>query len=271
MIRRSVALRSMAWRPMACLGLVAALLLSGCASDDWEGRYNELHTDMFDMAAERDGARQDLVEAYAEQERLQAQKAQAERALAEEQLATEEATQRALAYAEQLERMKSQPAQLPETPSRVVMEDVLERFRTRNIDASINVDGDFEIRIPADVTFRSGEADLTKAGKAAIRRIAPELTGEFAEYDIRVEGHTDNEPLVRTRKKWGDNRGLGSARANAVTRYLESEFRIASARIKSQSLGSTAPLAPNTSKANKAKNRRVAIVVVMPRDAAMGK
>ena len=261
----------MAWRPIACLGLLAALLLSGCASDDWEGRYNELHTDMFDMAAERDGARQDLVEAYAEQERLQAQKAQAERALAEEQLATEEATQRALAYAAELEKAKTAPAPLPETPSRVVMQDAVDRFKTIGVDASINADGDVEIRIPADVTFRSGEADLTKAGKTAIRRIAPELTGEFAGYDIRVEGHTDNDPLRRTKKKWGDNRGLGSARANAVTRYLESEFGIASARIKSLSLGSTVPLAANSTPANKAKNRRVAIVVVMPRGAAMGK
>ena len=101
--------------------------------------------------------------------------------------------------------------------------------------------------------------------------MAPELTGEFAGYQIRVEGHTDNDPLVRTKKQWGDNRGLGSARANAVTSYLEGEFGIASTRIVSQSFGETAPLVPNTSKANKARNRRVAIVVVMPPAEAMSK
>jgi len=261
MIRRSVAV----------FGLLAALALSGCASDDWEGRYQDLHSDMMDMAAERDSTRRDLIESLAEQERLQAENGLGERALAESRLETAEATDRASdAYAEN-ERLRAEQAVLPEPTVKFDPTPVLRKYELLDIDAIINADGDLEIRIPADVTFSSGEASLTKSGKAAIRSIAPELTGEFASCAIQVIGHTDNDPLVRTKPKWLDNRGLGGARANAVTQYLESQFGIAPSRISAISKGSTDPLVPNTSKANKAKNRRVAIVVVMPRDEAMGK
>jgi len=262
MIRRSVAV----------FGLMAALALSGCASDDWEGRYTELHGEMIDMASERDNARRDAADAFVDLEALQAKYELTERELADSQLMSAEAIDRAASYADEVARLKDdQTATLPTPTGKIDVTPAIDALIGRNIDAHVNSDGDVEIRIPADVTFSAGEAALTKSGRAAIRNIAPELTGEFADCEIRVVGHTDSDKLVRTIKKWGDNRGLGGARANAVTQYLESQFGIAPTRISSISRGATEPLAPNTTKANKALNRRVAIIVVMPRAVAMSK
>ena len=65
---------------------------------------------------------------------------------------------------------------------------------------------------------------------------------------IRVEGHTDNEPLKKTKHIYGDNRGLGSARANAVTQFLERELGIQPSRIDAVSKGEYEPIADNSSK-----------------------
>jgi len=263
MIRRSVAL----------LGLLAAVVLSGCASDDWEGRYNDTQRSLLDVAAERDQARADYARAVAEQEALSARANQTERELAAANERTQTAIQRAKELQDALDAYKNQPQATP-ADSAAKLEDIRDKLeRSSGVPTFVTADGNIELRLSSDITFGSGKTDLTKGGKDVLRRIAPRLTNEFSTYDIRVEGHTDNEPLKKTKDLYGDNRGLGSARANSVARYLESEFSIRPERIATLSKGETEPIASNATKEGRAKNRRVAIIVVMPHETvdAMGK
>jgi peptidoglycan-associated lipoprotein len=74
---------------------------------------------------------------------------------------------------------------------------------------------------------------------------------------IEVEGYTDSRgPLTYNEK-------LGLDRAESVKRYLYEEHQIPLHRISVISYGPDKPIAPNTTAAGRAKNRRVVIKVLV--------
>jgi flagellar motor protein MotB len=78
---------------------------------------------------------------------------------------------------------------------------------------------------------------------------------------VQVYGFTDNDPIVKTKKLWEDNLDLSANRAMMVTRELI-RHGIAANRVETIAMGSTHPVASNSDKAGKAKNRRVEIVAI---------
>ena len=94
---------------------------------------------------------------------------------------------------------------------------------------------------------------MRKAGRDELDRIAEVLNDRFAENLIRVEGHTDSDPIRKS--AWKTNERLSSERALAVEAYLVSKG-VDAARIYSAAMGSARP------KADKSASRRVEIVVL---------
>ena len=118
-----------------------------------------------------------------------------------------------------------------------------------------------EISIGSDVLFSSGRATLTSSGKQALSSIVSGIMSNHAGKNIRVYGHTDSDPIRKTKKLWSDNLDLSSNRAMAVVRYMISRG-VKASLIESIGMGSTRPIASNTSKAGKKKNRRVEIMII---------
>ena len=116
--------------------------------------------------------------------------------------------------------------------------------------------GELTVRVPGDVLFDPGVAVLKSGAKSTLDKIARALRDEFGSKPVRVEGHTDADPLQRTRTQWTDNRNLSMARALAVTRYLESKG-VDPKLIATSGFGEYHPRG-----SEKSKNRRVEIVVV---------
>jgi outer membrane protein OmpA-like peptidoglycan-associated protein len=116
--------------------------------------------------------------------------------------------------------------------------------------------GEMTVRVPGDVLFDSGVATLRPGAKSTLDKIANALKNDYAGKPLRVEGHTDSDPLVKTKAQWQDNRNLSMARALAVTRYLESKG-ISGKQIETAGFGEHHPRGND-----KSKNRRVEIVVV---------
>ena len=116
--------------------------------------------------------------------------------------------------------------------------------------------GEMTVRVPGDVLFDSGVATLKPGAKSTLDKIVNALKTDYAGKPMRVEGHTDSDPLVKTKAQWTDNRNLSMARALAVTRYLESKG-IAGKQIETAGFGEYHPRGND-----KSKNRRVEIVVV---------
>ncbi len=258
-------------RGFGILALVAGLALTGCASEDWELRYNELHGEMIDVVADRDLQRQQLADVLARQDSLEQQSLVRERELSQLRQDANQSTDRAKQYADRVAELEDEIVAIQDQRVDVAAEETnllaqhVQRLRLQGFtDAQINNDGDLEIPISSDITFGAGKADLTKKGQSAVRSLTGDLTGTFADYDIRIEGHTDNVPLNHSRKLWGDNVNLGRQRALAVVRFMETSLDIDSSRLMSVSHGERQPVASNDTKAGRARNRRVAIVVVRP-------
>jgi len=68
--------------------------------------------------------------------------------------------------------------------------------------------------------FAEGSAELKRQAYSTLDKIVGLLVGEHASEPFVIEGHTDNQPVVRTVKLYGDNVTLGYARAHAVYQYF---------------------------------------------------
>jgi len=130
-------------------------------------------------------------------------------------------------------------------------------------DVSLSVKGGFiTMELPDKVLYKSGEAKLTEKGKETLRRVASALNTEFAGEMVRVEGHTDSDPIRRTKDLYKSNWELSAARALEVVHFLTEQADVDPARIHAAAFGQHQPVAPNTSAANKQANRRVAVVIL---------
>jgi len=123
------------------------------------------------------------------------------------------------------------------------------------VDIAMRSGGAIVVRVPGDVLFNSGSNDLRKDAKATLNQIAGVIKATYAGNEIRVEGYTDTDKLVKTKDKWKTNENLSAARALAVEAYLVAKG-IDNNRIYSAAFG------PSNPKANKKESRRVEIVIL---------
>jgi peptidoglycan-associated lipoprotein len=116
----------------------------------------------------------------------------------------------------------------------------------------------YEVTISEDQgNFKLGQADLPEDAKARIDEVVNQLKANPNGAYIEVEGHTDNTGA----KEFNDRLGLD--RAEAVKRYLYEEHQVPLHRINVISYGPDKPVAPNTTRDGRAKNRRVVIKVLI--------
>ena len=106
------------------------------------------------------------------------------------------------------------------------------------------------------VLFDNGKADLRKDGTKVLDLIAPIIKG--LPNAITVEGHTDNVPISGT---YASNWELSATRATTVLRQLVAD-KVPAKRISAAGYADQRPLDTNQTEAGKARNRRVAIVVL---------
>lgn len=123
-------------------------------------------------------------------------------------------------------------------------------------------DGNMVISIPSSITFASGEATLSKDGENALKQVAATLKSKYGSAKYSIEGHTDSDPIKKS--KFTSNRELSIARARAVHTYLVVECGVADSKCVVVGHGEYSPVAGNANDKDKAKNRRVEIVVHKP-------
>jgi len=111
------------------------------------------------------------------------------------------------------------------------------------------------VAVPGDVLFSPGDATIHDSAKGTLDKVAASLKKDYANKPIRIDGHTDADPIKYS--KWKSNDELSLARAQAVKAYLVKKG-IAEQLITVNGLGSAQPKAKD-----KSVNRRVDIVVAM--------
>lgn len=118
------------------------------------------------------------------------------------------------------------------------------------------------LQFMADLTFDSGSNQVKPQAREGLTRLGQILGQSSAiNYDVRLVGHTDNQPLGASRGKWGTNRYLSVARSIAVEEVLRGAG-IPGGRLETSGWGEHRPAVPNNSRGGTAQNRRVEIFIV---------
>jgi chemotaxis protein MotB len=125
--------------------------------------------------------------------------------------------------------------------------------------------GHVSIGIENEVTFASGSIDLKPGAGAILERVAAVLKRRFPDRRIFVEGHTDTDPINKTKGRFRSNRHLSAERADVVAAYLVDKCGLPADHVVVVGFGPYDPKLEDRSDTAKAKNRRVEIVVGEPK------
>ena len=117
------------------------------------------------------------------------------------------------------------------------------------------------IQIPEKILFDSGMAVLKKEGKTALKKIAEHLRSRPSTH-ARIDGHTDTDPIVKSKYLWDSNHHLAAGRALSVFHFLVKSQKIAEKRIHIAGFGPNRPIASNSTKIGKSQNRRVEFLII---------
>jgi outer membrane protein OmpA-like peptidoglycan-associated protein len=112
-----------------------------------------------------------------------------------------------------------------------------------------------EIAIKGSIHFATNTANIQPDGEQLLDEVADVIVKNPQLRRLRIEGHTDN------RGQADKNLALSKARAQSVMAYLVKQG-IDPNRLESEGYGSTQPLVPNLTQANRARNRRVAFRIL---------
>ena len=105
----------------------------------------------------------------------------------------------------------------------------------------------------SDILFETGKANLTPDLKTSLAKIAGILL-VFKNSNVVVEGHTDNVGTEQYNQRLSENR------AENVMRFLI-EQGVSPTRLTAVGYAFHRPIAPNTTREGRAKNRRVDLIV----------
>lgn len=114
--------------------------------------------------------------------------------------------------------------------------------------------GEVTATIESDVLFDSGKATLKSSAKRALNAVAQIISSSYGGHRVRIDGHTDADPIRKSGYK--SNHHLGFERAFAVREYLVSRG-VSTDRMYVASFG------PNEPRGSKEQSRRVEIAVLL--------
>ena len=124
-------------------------------------------------------------------------------------------------------------------------------------------DGGIHITVAGTTLFPPGRAELLSSAHSTLLKVAHTLKARYPNNYLRIEGHTDSTPIVHSKERYKDNMALSIARAHSVYEFLAREGGISRGKMYTAGYGASQPLVhPERTAADRAKNRRVEIVIM---------
>lgn len=159
----------------------------------------------------------------------------------------------------QIKKLESEIARQDSIANRLnkVLREALLGFDGDELTTEIK-NGKIYVSMSDKLMFQSGKANVQEKGKEALRALAGVLA-KNKEFQILVEGHTDNVPIKTA--QYSDNWDLSVARATSMVRILQDEHKLHPDRLTASGRGEYDPKASNDTAAGKAKNRRTEIIL----------
>jgi flagellar motor protein MotB len=105
------------------------------------------------------------------------------------------------------------------------------------------------LTLAGDLTFRSGSHSLSTGGQQTLAKVARALLASSASH-VRVEGHTDSDPISKSGRRYADNLHLSIMRAHAVATYLITKG-VQAKQVSVSGFGANKPVSSSAKKVNR--------------------
>ena len=146
----------------------------------------------------------------------------------------------------------------------------LSREEMKEVDVQV-LKGVVYISLADNMLYQSGSYEVNSRAKETLSKIA-KIIQDYKEYDVLIEGNTDNVPVSTTSAKMKNIRNnwdLSALRASSVVQYLQDNFGISPKRMTAGGRGEYNPVTTNDTEVGKMRNRRTQIIITPKLDQFM--
>ena len=146
----------------------------------------------------------------------------------------------------------------------------LSREEMKEVDVQV-LKGVVYISLADNMLYQSGSYEVNSRAQETLSKIAKIIT-DYKDYDVLVEGNTDNVPVSTTSAKMKNIRNnwdLSALRASSVVQYLQDNFGISPKRMTAGGRGEYNPVTTNDTEVGKMRNRRTQIIITPKLDQFM--
>lgn len=257
-------------RIAAVVAAAGALALTGCVSKKkyalLENEYNSTRTELAESRAYNKSLDAMLAEAKANNQQLKDNLAALQGTLSQ---SIQQNAQGNVNISKLVDEINASNRYIKELVAAKTRSDSLNMVLTNNLTRSLSRDElkDVDVKVLKGVVYISlADNMLFKTGSYAISDRAMETLGKIAkiikdyrDYDVVVEGNTDNVPISRTNIR--NNWDLSALRASSVVQTLQEKFGVDPSRLSAAGRGEYRPIADNTTESGRQRNRRTEIII----------
>ena len=141
----------------------------------------------------------------------------------------------------------------------------LSKEELKEVDVQV-LKGVVYISLADNMLYESGTYKINKRAAETLSKIA-KIIKDYKDYDVLIEGNTDNVPISRENIR--NNWDLSCLRASSVVQALQNDYGVDPRRLTAGGRGEYNPLQPNTSEVGKMRNRRTQIIITPKLDEFM--
>ena len=141
----------------------------------------------------------------------------------------------------------------------------LSKEELKEVDVQV-LKGVVYISLADNMLYKSGSYEINDRAAETLSKIA-KIIKDYSDYDVLVEGNTDNVPISRTNIR--NNWDLSCLRASSVVQALQNQYGVDPKRLTAGGRGEYNPLVSNDSETGKLRNRRTQIIITPKLDQFM--
>ena len=141
----------------------------------------------------------------------------------------------------------------------------LSKEELKEVDVQV-LKGVVYISLADNMLYKSGSYEINDRAAETLSKIA-KIFMDYSDYDVLVEGNTDNVPISRPNIR--NNWDLSCLRASSVVQYLQNNYGVDPKRLTAGGRGEYNPLTTNDTEVGKQRNRRTQIIITPKLDQFM--
>ena len=259
-------------------GLAAVMLMSSCVTNkkyaQLDAEYQTTKTDLVECNANSRAMQQMIKDLKAQNADLRTGYDQLKHTLDK---SMENASQGNMNISKLVDEINASNKYIQQLVNAKSKSDSLNMVLTNNLTRSLSRDEmkDVDVKVLKGVVYISlNDNMLYKSGSYQISPDAMDILGKIAkiikdykDYDVLIEGNTDNVPIDKTNIR--NNWDLSALRASSVVQALQNDFGINPKRLTAGGRGEYNPIASNDTPEGRQKNRRTEIIITPKLDQFM--